>query len=160
VDRHAGGATLSWNDPVLLEALATIFAGLFAGASVYITLVEHPARMECGTEVATTQFAPSYRRASWMQASLAASGFMTALGASFQKYSAPVLVAGLLLGAVIPFTLLVVLPTNQRLLSPELDRSSPEAAGLLAKWGRLHAVRTVLGMVAFGILVWHLARTD
>jgi hypothetical protein len=145
---------------MLLEALATIFAGLFAGAAVYITLVEHPARLECGTEVALRQFAPSYRRASWMQASLAASGFMTALGASFQKYSVPVLVAGLLLGAVIPFTLLVILPTNQRLLSAAVDRSSQEAAGLLSRWGRLHAVRSVLGVTAFGILVWHLAGTD
>ena len=115
---------------MLLEALATIFAGLFAGASVYITLVEHPARLECGTDVATRQFAPSYRRASWMQASLAASGFLTALGAAFQRHAATLLVAGLLLGAVIPFTLLVILPTNQRLLSAGLDRSSAEAAKL------------------------------
>jgi hypothetical protein len=143
---------------MLLEALATIFAGLFAGASIYINLVEHPARLECGTEVAARQFAPSYRRASWMQATLAASGFMTALGASFQKYSLPVLVAGLLLGAVIPFTLLVILPTNQRLLAPGLDRSSAETAELLVRWGRLHAVRSVLSLVAFGILVWHLAQ--
>ena len=145
---------------MLLEALATVFAGLFAGASIYINLVEHPARLECGTEIATKQFAPSYHRASWMQASLAASGFMTALGAAFQRHAESLLVAGLLLGAVIPFTLLVILPTNRRLLSPGLDRSSAEAAKLLARWGRLHAVRSVLGVAAFGILVWHLARAD
>ena len=144
---------------MLLEALATIFAGLFAGASVYITLVEHPARLECGSDVATRQFAPSYRRASWMQASLAASGFMTALGAAFQRHATTLLVAGLLLGAVIPFTLLVILPTNQRLLSAGLDRSSAEAAKLLVRWGWLHAVRSVLGAVAFGILIWDLARS-
>ena len=145
---------------MLLEALATVFAGLFAGASIYINLVEHPARLECGTEIATKQFAPSYHRASWMQASLAASGFMTALGAAFQRHAVSLLVAGLLLGAVIPFTLLVILPTNRRLLSAGLDRSSTEAAKLLVRWGRLHAVRSVLGVTAFGILVGHLAGTD
>jgi hypothetical protein len=134
-------------------------AGLFAGASIYITLVEHPARLECGTELATREFAPSYRRASWMQASLAAGGFLTALVASFQARALPVLVGGVLLGAVIPFTLLVILPTNQRLLAAGLDRGSAEAAELLARWGRLHAVRSVLGLVAFGILVWHLVCT-
>ena len=145
---------------MLLEALATIFAGLFAGASIYINLVEHPARLECGTEIATRQFAPSYHRASWMQASLAASGFMTALGAAFQRHAVWLLVAGLLLGAVIPFTLLVILPTNRLLLSAGLDRSSPEAGKLLIRWGRLHAVRSVLGVAACGILVWHLAQTE
>ena len=145
---------------MLLEALATVFAGLFGGASIYINLVEHPARLECGTEIATRQFAPSYHRASWMQASLAASGFMTALGAAFQRHAVSLLVAGLLLGAVIPFTLLVILPTNRRLLSAGLDRSSAEAGKLLVRWGRLHAVRSVMGLVAFGILVWDLARTD
>ena len=29
------------------QFLAVLSCGLFAGAAVYITLVEHPARMEC-----------------------------------------------------------------------------------------------------------------
>jgi hypothetical protein len=58
------------------------------------------------------------------------------------------LVAGLLLGSVIPFTLIAILPTNKRLLSPELDRRSDEAGHLLARWGRLHAVRTILSAMA------------
>jgi hypothetical protein len=62
--------------PVLLELLATLCAGLFAGAAIYITLVEHPARLECGTLLATTEFGPSYRRASLMQASLATLGLV------------------------------------------------------------------------------------
>ena len=145
---------------MIFEALATICAGLFAGAAVYITFVEHPARLECGTELAAREFGPSYRRASWMQASLAAGGFLLSLVAAFQGRGLPVLVAGVVLGSVIPFTLLVMLPTNQRLLAARLDHGSAETAGLLVRWGRLHAVRSVLGVAAFGILVWHLARTD
>ena len=37
----------------------------------YITLVEHPARMQCGTLLAATEFGPSYKRAAVMQAALA-----------------------------------------------------------------------------------------
>jgi len=70
----------------------------------------------------------------------------------------PVLVAGLLLGAMIPFTLLVVLPTNKRLLDPALDPCSAEAASLLAHWGRLHAVRSAASVVAFVLLGFDLAR--
>src|SRR5262245_26490942 len=35
--------------PMLLELIATLCAGFFAGAAAYITLVEHPARLSCGT---------------------------------------------------------------------------------------------------------------
>jgi hypothetical protein len=37
-------------------------------------------------------------------------------------------------------------------------RRSAEAAALLERRGRLHAVRGVLSGVAFGLLIWHLAR--
>ena len=59
---------------------------------------------------------------------------------------------------VVPFTLLVILPTNKRLLDPALDRGSHEAADLLVRWGHLHAGRSAMSMVAFGLLAWHLAR--
>jgi hypothetical protein len=142
---------------VLLELLATACAGLFAGAAGYVSFVEHPARLECGTELALTQFAPSYRRATVMQASLAATGMLAAVAAWAQGRGTPVLVGGLLLGAAIPFTLLIILPTNRRLLAPDLDRRSPEAAVLLRRWGRLHAVRSVSSTIGFGVLLWHLA---
>jgi uncharacterized membrane protein len=141
-------------------AIATLCAGLFAGAAIYVTLVEHPARLECGTALAVTEFGPSYRRASIMQASLAAMGLVAAILAWLQGRGLPVLVAGVLLGLNVPFTLIVILPTNRRLLDPALDRGSGEAARLLSRWGRLHAVRSLLSAVAFGVLVWHLARPE
>ena len=56
------------------EIVAVLTAGLFAGAAIYITAVEHPARLDCGTALAVREFAPSYRRATVMQASLAVLG--------------------------------------------------------------------------------------
>jgi hypothetical protein len=50
------------------EFVALLPATLFAGAAIYVTLVEYPARMQCGTELAATVFGPSYRRAAVMQA--------------------------------------------------------------------------------------------
>ena len=55
----------------MLLILATLAAGLFAGAAIYITAVEHPARLACGAELAVREFAPSYQRATLMQAPLA-----------------------------------------------------------------------------------------
>jgi hypothetical protein len=143
---------------MIFEILAALCAGLFAGAAIYITCVEHPARLECGPAIAIAEFGPSYRRAAVMQGSLAVAGFAAALIAWAQGRGASVLVGGMLLGAVVPFTLLVVGPTNKRLLDPTLDRSSGEAAVLLRRWGRLHAARSLVSGVAFLLLVARLAR--
>ena len=59
-----------------MEFVATLACAIFAGAALYINLVEHPARMVCGTELAIRQWAPSYKRATWMQAPLAIVGFL------------------------------------------------------------------------------------
>jgi hypothetical protein len=129
--------------------LATVAAGLFAGAAVYVTAVEHPARVECGQILAIKEFGPSYRRGAVMQGGLAVIGLLTGLMAWYQGSGVGWLIGSILLGALIPFTLIVIMPTNRLLLDPRLDSSSSEARALLARWGRLHAVRTVIGVAVF-----------
>jgi uncharacterized membrane protein len=131
--------------------------GLFTGAAVCISLVEHPARMKCGVELAATEFAPSYRRATIMQATLAAVGLISSIAAWLAGATFWWLVGGVMLGAVIPFTLIVILPTNKQLMSPTLDRRSAQTERLLARWGRLHAVRSVLSAVALFLFAYLLA---
>ncbi len=133
----------------ICEAVAMLCSGLFAGAALYVSFVEHPARMLCGTRLAITQFAPSYKRATVTQASLAALGTLAAIAAWLQGAPAPWLAGGLLLGAVVPFTLVVILPTNKRLLDPSLDKDSNLAEQLLQRWAALHAVRSVLSLASF-----------
>jgi hypothetical protein len=135
------------------ELVAILAAGLFAGASVYINLVEHPARVQCGTELAVTEFGPSYHRATVMQVSLAVIGLLAGLGAWLSGSGVWWLIGGVTLGAVMPFTLLVIFPTNKQLLDPALDRRSQHASNLLAAWARLHTVRSVLGCGAFVLFV-------
>jgi hypothetical protein len=149
---------LGGNMQALAKFLAVLCCGLFAGAAVYITLVEHPARMECGTELAVTEFRPSYRRAAVMQASLAALGFVASIAAGLAESNRGWLLGGILLVAVIPFTLLAVRPTNQQLLDPSLDRGSAQARQLLVRWGRLHAVRSVLSMLSLVLFLYLLIR--
>lgn len=137
----------------LFELLAVLSTGLFTGAAVYINLVEHPARMSCGTVVAVTEFRPSYKRATVMQASLAALGTLNAVFAGFLGGGLAWLIGGILLGTVIPFTLIVIFPTNRQLLDPNLDKKSDLALRLLTRWGRMHAVRSILSLVAFTIFL-------
>jgi hypothetical protein len=140
-------------ETLILAILAVVCAGLFAGAALYVTAVEHPARLSCGSALALREFAPSYRLGARLQASLAAAGLLLAAGGWYQTRQVVLLMGGLTLGAVIPFTLLIIFPTNHRLLDPMLVPDSPEAGALLQRWGHLHAVRTVLGLAAFGILL-------
>ncbi len=138
------------------QFLATFCCSLFTGAAVYINLVEHPARMECGIDLAVTFFSSSYRRATVMQATLAVLGFLSSILAWVAGANVGWLIGGILLGSVIPFTLIVLMPTNKRLLDPSLDRKSEQARELLFRWGRLHAVRSVLSFLALAIFLYML----
>jgi hypothetical protein len=50
------------------EIAATLCAAVFAGAALYISVVEHPARMAMGVDLAILEWRLNYRRAVWMQA--------------------------------------------------------------------------------------------
>jgi hypothetical protein len=69
----------------IIEFLSLCSCGLFSGAALYINLVEHPARMSCGVAVALTEFRPSYKRATVMQASLAAVSLASGLQHGWQE---------------------------------------------------------------------------
>src|SRR3989441_13101218 len=113
----------------MLSLVATVCAGLFSGAAIYVSLVEHPARLSCGTELAVKEFGPSYRRGTVMQASLALAGCALGVAAWARSGHRAVLIAGVLLGAGVPFTLVVILPTNKKLLDPALGTRASLAAG-------------------------------
>jgi uncharacterized membrane protein len=142
----------------LAELKAALSAALFAGASVYINLVEHPARMQAGTQVALAEFAPSYHRATVTQVSLASVGFLSALAAWRLRSDSRWLIGGGLLVSVIPFTALAILPTNKQLLDPATANDPDLAEGLLGRWGRLHAVRSVLSLASLLLFLFSLGR--
>ncbi|MBM4256139.1 MAG: DUF1772 domain-containing protein [Deltaproteobacteria bacterium] len=144
---------------VVVEFLAVLSCTLFTGAAIYINLVEHPARLSCETTAAALQWAPSYKRATVMQASLAIIGFVSGVSAWLFGAGGMWLVGAILLGAVVPFTFIVIMPTNHTLLEPGRDLSSPETRALLEKWGQLHAVRSVLSLLASLVFIWLLVVT-
>jgi hypothetical protein len=106
---------------VVPEIVATLASGIFAGAAVYVNFVEQPARLSCGVELAVTEWRPSYRRGTVMQAPLAVIGSLGALLSWWLDRSLGWLIGGLILLLIIPYTFVVILPTNKRLESEELD---------------------------------------
>ena len=140
----------------LAQFIAVAATTGFAGAAIYINLVEHPARMSCSTEVAATVWAPSYRLATFTQAPLALVGCLGGIASWMLGANAMWVVGALCIFAVIPVTLIVIFPLNRRLLAPDRDLSAGETRELLVKWGQLHAIRSALAFTAGSIYIWQL----
>jgi uncharacterized membrane protein len=143
----------------IAQFVAAFATSVFAGAAIYINLVEHPARMGCATSVAAMVWAPSYERATLMQAPLAIVGSVFGVLAWWLGAGTTWLVASGLIFVVVPFTLVVIMATNKQLLAPGRDLASSKTRSLLVKWGRLHAVRSALSLAASAIMLWQLVKT-
>jgi hypothetical protein len=134
------------------QMLSLIFTGLFAGAALHVSLVEHPARLANTLDIALAEFRPSYKRAAVTQVILAVLGVAGAIGAYFLGRGVSTLVAGIVLATVVPFTLLVIMPINLQLLDETRTARTEDTQVLLEKWGSLHNVRTIASLLALVIL--------
>jgi hypothetical protein len=135
----------------MLAAAALVSTTVFTAWALYITLVEHPARVASGPAAGRAQFGPSYQRAAPWQASFAVIALLAGIAVAVLTGQWTWLAGAVAVGAVIPLTLAVIRPINERLLAAG-PLADDEVRRLLGRWGRLHAVRTALGAV--GLLVF------
>jgi hypothetical protein len=136
----------------VLEAtklLASFCCGVFFGAALYISLVQHPAALETGIDFAARFFGPMYGRAAIFQASIALTGCAAGVAAWLSGAGRLWLAAAVLIGSVVPFTLIVVKSVNDVLLQG--GAAGSELSALLVRWGYLHWVRTVASGAAFAV---------
>lgn len=133
---------------------ALVIAALFSGAAFYVNFAEQPARLRLDDRALLTQWQPSYKRGFLMQASLAVIGFLLGALAFWQTGQVSWLVGGIVLVANWPFTVFVILPTNNILVVKDPAAAGQKERRLIEKWGGLHAVRTALGAFATAILLY------
>lgn len=133
---------------MLFGQLALVCAAVFTGAALYINIAEQPARLMLDESAMLAEWQPSYKRGTTMQAPLALIGFILGLIAAWQSWSLWFLAGAVLLLFNWPWTLLGIMPTNNRLMKTELRNAGPQTMVLVQKWGRLHALRTALGALA------------
>jgi hypothetical protein len=141
---------------MLAGQLALIAAALFTGAALYVSACEQPARLHLDDGALLAQWKPAYKRGTAMQAPLAIVGAVLGVIAWWQTGDWRWLLGGAIILLNWPYTFIVIMPVNNALLALNETGSDPRARELIEKWGRLHAGRTALGILATVIFFWAL----
>jgi hypothetical protein len=139
---------------MLAGQLALVVAALFTGAAFYINFAEQPARLGLDDRALLAEWKVAYERGFAMQASLALVGFVSGVAAAMIGSDSRWLVGAVVLVANWPFTLGAIMPTNTLLMGTEPEKAGLASRVLIEKWGRLHAVRTLLGAIATFAFLW------
>jgi hypothetical protein len=140
---------------MLTGSLALAFAAAFSGASLYINLVEQPARLALNDDALLSEWRPSDRRGFAMLASLALVAAVLGLAAYFETQDVRWLIGAIVVIASWPYTFFAMVPMNNRILA--VSGSEPGAARELVRtWGLLEYGQTAIGIVACAAFLWAL----
>lgn len=140
----------------VIGLFALVFAALFAGAAFYINFAEQPARLKLEPNQLLKQWAPSYKQGFIMQSALAVLSGLAAIYTYTQTQDLRWLLGAVLILANWPYTLLVIMPTNQKLLATQEADINSATVDLVRHWGKLHGLRTILGLSATCVFIWAL----
>jgi hypothetical protein len=139
---------------MIAATLALIFAAMFTGAAIYVNVAEQPARLGLENHALLAEFKPSYKRGFAMQAPLAALSAALGVAAYFTAHDWRWLVGAGLIFANWPYTVFGILPTNRKLTATPIESAGAGTRRMIESWGRLHAVRSGLGLAATLMFLW------
>jgi hypothetical protein len=135
---------------MILTSLALTTAAAFAGAALYINWSEQPARLGLDDVSLLKEWKPSYAKGLEMQATLAIASGLLGLAAFWFENAPAAAVGGVLMLANWPYAMIVIAPTNHELDAIRDEDAGPRARALIRRWGKLHAVRSLLGLSGAG----------
>jgi hypothetical protein len=138
---------------MLTGLLALGFASAFAGASIYVTLVEQPARLALDDSSMMREWAPSDRRGFALLGGLALLAAIAGFAAFGQGNDIRWLLGALIALASWPYTYFIIVPLNNRLLSAPAEADSREVVTI---WGQLEWGLFALGLVSAAVFAWTL----
>eukprot|EP01100_Stratorugosa_tubuloviscum_P015245 TRINITY_DN8627_c0_g1_i1.p1 TRINITY_DN8627_c0_g1~~TRINITY_DN8627_c0_g1_i1.p1 ORF type:complete len:161 (-),score=58.92 TRINITY_DN8627_c0_g1_i1:42-524(-) len=152
---------------MLLNKIAICSSGFFAGAAIYITLVQHPSIIskKIKENSLIEQFRIFYPKAAALQGTLAIVGSFSAIIDSIRNLPNPTFknillndsfLSGLFLFIMWPYTYFCMFPLNHSILdsSTEQENHNGVIYSKLEHWGRLHFVRTILSSISFFFILF------
>jgi hypothetical protein len=142
---------------MLSGLLALVFASAFAGAALYLNLVEQPARLALDDASMIREWAPSDRRGFALLGGLAVLAALSALTAFAQGSDVRWLIGALIVLASWPYTFFVIVPLNNRLLAASAAQPEADAREIVTFWGQLEWGLVALGAVGTAVFAWTLA---
>lgn len=137
----------------IIETLPIALSAAFAGAALYINVAEQPARLGLDDRPLLQHWVPSYRRGTMMQSNLALVAGATGILAYWFDRDFLWLAGAALILANWPFTLAFIMPITRRLTTVPIESAGIDERRSVERWGKLHAVRTGLGLSSLGAYV-------
>ena len=140
----------------LWKILATLCAGLWTGAALYIGLIEHPSSVKLGLSPAVEYFRHMSKRTAPFMMLLSATSGVAACWTWWLGSETAWLVGGLLQIGMFPLTAVFIVPTNIKLIKIDPLAQPDQTTTLLNNWGNMHWLRVAVGSAAFPLFLWQL----
>ena len=132
--------------------IALAFAAAFAGAAVYVSWVEQPARLGLDDQALLSEWTPSDRRGvALLAASLQPSRFI----AYFESEDVRWVFGALIIISSWPYAFFVMAPLNNQILSLR-GHDVAAARALVRQWDLIESGFAAIGVLAVAMFLWAL----
>jgi hypothetical protein len=140
---------------MLSGSIALAFAAAFAGAAVYVSWVEQPARMALDDKALLSEWAPSDSRGVALLAAFALISAVAAFITYFETQDDRWVFGGLIVISTWPYAYFVMAPLNNQILSLR-GRDVSAARELVRQWGFIESGFAAIAVVAVAMFGWAL----
>lgn len=134
--------------------IAFALACAFVGASLYISLVEQPARLALQPRAMMKEWTPSNRRGFVMTSAVALIASVIAYLDFARSGDVRLLIGGTVLLASWPYAFFVIVPVNVLLYDMPEQGARSDVRQLMRDWGLLEWGQTAIGLIACWFLGW------
>ena len=135
------------------QNIALLCCALFAGAALYVSLVEQPAIAAGGAQATGAYVLLAQPRPMFFHTFFASVGALAGITAGVTGGVILWLAGGLVLTFATMFQLAVVLPETRRLFQADLIADPEQASGVLSKLAKLHAVQSLVSLAALSMFI-------